>query len=36
MVPEKLGNLEVLPKASVYWDGKVTSRTNFTADGLWA
>lgn len=33
MVSEKLSNLEVMTKANVYWDGKVTSRTFFTADG---
>ena len=33
MVSEKLSNLEVMTKANVYWDGKVTSRTLFTADG---
>ena len=32
MVSEKLSNLEVMTKANVYWDGKVTSRTFFTAD----
>lgn len=33
MVSEKLTNVDVLTKANVYWDGKVTSRTFFTADG---
>ena len=33
MVAERLKNLEVVSKANVYWDGKVTSRTYFTEDG---
>lgn len=33
MVPEKISNVEMMSKANVYWDGKVTSRTFFTADG---
>ena len=33
MVSEKLSNLEVMTKANVYWDGKVTGHTFFTADG---
>ena len=32
MVSEKLSNLEVMTKANVYWDGKVTRCTFFTAD----
>ncbi len=34
MVPEKLKNLEVLSKANVYWDGKVTSLTYGVAEYL--
>ena len=33
MVPEKISNVEMMSKANVYWDGKVTSRTFFHADG---
>ena len=33
MVPEKISNVEMMSKANVYWDGKVTSRTFFEPDG---
>ena len=33
MVPEKISNVEMMSKANVYWDGKVTSRTFFHAGG---
>ncbi|MBS5047927.1 MAG: pyrimidine/purine nucleoside phosphorylase [Firmicutes bacterium] len=33
MVPEKISNVEMMSKANVYWDGKVTSRTFFRAGG---
>ena len=33
MVQEKLENVEVMSKANVYFDGKVTSRTCYRPDG---